>query len=668
MADSEQTEMGLAETPESAAPLAEEAGPLKDMIDANFMQYASYVICARAIPDVADGLKPVQRRILHALKEMDDGRFTKVANVVGHTMQYHPHGDASIGDALVNLVNKRYLIEGQGNFGNLYTGDVAAAPRYIECRLTELARDELFNTKLTRLVPSYDGRRNEPVTLPSKLPLLLMLGAEGIAVGLATRILPHNFIELLQAQIAVLKKEPFLVLPDFIQGGIMDAGGYDDGRGSVRVRARLEEGDSDKLIIRELPFGTTTESLMATIEDAARRKRVPIKSISDFTSESVEIELTLAPDSDPVKTIQKLYAFTACEVSLSSNITVIRDGRPCTMTVSEVVKANTRYLLKVLKRELTHRRGELSDAIHARTLTRIFIEERLYKKIESCRSQEAVYEAVFAGLKPYRKELPREVTKKDVDTLLALQIRRISLFDISKNKKEIETLQGDLEKVERALANITGHAVRTLQGLIRKYEETYPRRTETASFSEVKVKELTATELDIGYDKKTGYLGYQVKGTSLLPCSSFDKLLLVWRDGTYKVMPPPEKVFVDKHLLYCASFDRKRVFTVIYTNLGFTYIKRFSCGGTIMNRDYTCTLPESKVLLFREGTPDVVYLKYKPAKGQRIHQQRFTPSDTPVKGAKARGNQMTSKVIEKLTTRTPSWWDKKDKTPGGVLT
>jgi topoisomerase-4 subunit A len=466
----------------------------------------------------------------------------------------------------------------------------------------------------------------------------------------------------------VLKKEPFQVFPDFIQGGTMDASGYDDGRGSVRVRAKIEPGKEGTLVIRELPFGTTTESLMATIEDAARRKRVPVKAINDFTSEAVEIELTLAPEADSAKTIQKLYAFTACEVSLSSNITVIRDGRPCNMTVGEVIKANTRHLLAVLKRELTHRRGELTDAIHARTLTRIFIEERLYKKIESCRTQEAVYEAVFKGLEPYRKELPRDVTKKDVEGLLALQIRRISLFDINKNKQEIEALQGDLEKVERALANITGYAVRTLQGLIRKYEATYPRRTAMASFAEVKVKELTAAELDISYDKKTGYLGHQVKGTSLLHCSSFDKLLLVWKNGTYKVIPPPDKVFVDKHLLYCAPFDRERVFTLIYTNLGFTYIKRFSCGGTIMNRDYPCTLPDSKVLLFQEGTPEQVYVKYKPAKGQRIHQQQFVPADTPVKGVKARGNQMTSKAIDKLTTRQPSWWNKKDKTPGGVLT
>lgn len=503
--------------------------------------------------------------------------------------------------------------------------------------------------------------------LPAKLPLLLMLGAEGIAVGLATRILPHNFIELLEAEIAVLKKEPFRVLPDFPQGGTMDASDYADGAGSVRVRAKIDAVEVGKLVVRELPFGTTTESLIASIEDAAKRKRVPVRAINDFTAEQVEIELTVDPELDIPKVIQKLYAFTGCEVTLNSNLTVIGEGRPRQMTVSEVVRATVRALLKLLKRELVLRRQELREAILARTLTRIFIEERIYKKIETCKTQEAVTAAVMKGLKPFAKELSRPVTGKDVERLLAIQIRRISLFDMNKNKKDIEVLEGDLDKVERQLGDLTNHAVRTLRGLIKTYGDEYPRRTEIETFATVKVKELTATELAINYDRKTGYFGHKVKGESAVHCSSYDKLVLVWRDGTYKVITPPDRVFVDKGLIYCAPYDRKRVFTVVYTNLGFTYIKRFKLGGTILNKEYACTYPDSKVLLFEEDTPDAVYVKYKPHKGQRIHQQVFKPGDTPVKSAKAKGNQMTSKTIDKISLKKPRWWTKGSKTPKGVL-
>src|SRR6185369_6770433 len=368
-------------------------GDLHVRVDKGFLEYASYVIRDRAIPNLADGLKPVQRRILWALHEKDDGRFIKVANVVGHTMQYHPHGDASIGDALVVLANKRYLIEGQGNFGSIFTGDPAAAARYIECRLTDLARTELFNDEITEFVPSYDGRNKEPVTFPCKLPLTLMLGTEGIAVGLSARILPHNFPELLEAQIAILKKQPFKCLPDFSTGGLMDARDYQDGKGSVKVRARIKTRDESTVVITEIPPTTTTDSLMASIEDATQKGKLKVKAINDFTSEDVEIEIKCPSGVDPEKLIDALYAFTDCEVTIGSRIVVIKDNRPVELTVSEVLRENTGQLVAVLKRELELSEKQLLDELHYRTLERIFIEERIYKAIEKCKTNEAVIAA-----------------------------------------------------------------------------------------------------------------------------------------------------------------------------------------------------------------------------------------------------------------------------------
>ena len=632
-------------------------GPLRDLIDSNFLQYASYVIRDRAIPDLDDGLKPVQRRILWSLWENDDKRFIKVANIVGHTMQYHPHGDASIGDALVTLVNRGYLIEGQGNFGNIHTGDPAAASRYIECRLTELARTQLFNEELTEFIPSYDGRNQEPVTLPAKLPLLLMTGAEGIAVGLSTRILPHNFIELLEAQIAILRKQPFEILPDFLQGADMDASGYENGNGSVRLRARIETGKAGRLVIKEIPYGCSTESLVASIEDAARRKKVPVKSINDYTAERVEVELQLQSGADPVKAIDALYAFTACEATLHGNPVVIHERRPVKMTVDEILRENTRQLLRILKGELTHRENDLLDAWHTRTLTRIFIEERIYKRIEQCKTQAAVTDAVLKGLAPFRKELQRDPSPEDVDMLLALRIRRISLFDIEKNKKEIESILAELKAVRKNLARPTAYAIAEIKALIKQYRGLYPRRTRVTSFKTVEIKELTARELRIGYDRQNGYLGWAVEGDTLLECSSYDKLLLIWKNGRYKTLAPPEKLFVDKTLLYCGKPDREKVFTLVYTSDQLTYMKRFTIGGTILNKDYLCTLPDARVHLLQEGTPETLYVKYRPAKNQRIHRQTFQPGTIPVKGAQARGNHMTSKSIERIATQQPAGWE-----------
>lgn len=659
-------------TPHDHLPVHERHGPLTDLIDFNFLKYASYVICERAIPNVADGLKPVQRRILHALKEKDDGRFIKVANVVGHTMQYHPHGDASIGDALVALTNKRYLIEGQGNFGNVFTGDRAAASRYIECRLTELARNELFNKDLTDFIPSYDGRNQEPVTLPSKLPLLLMLGAEGIAVGLSTSILPHNFIELLEAEIQIIqekKKSPaqINILPDFGTGGIMDVSEYNKGFGKVKVRARLEKQGPNKLLIKELPCIQTTESVISSIEEAVKRKKVQVRSISDFTAEKVEIEITLSQGADQDKTIKALYAFTKCETSVSSRIIVICNKRPVEMNTEQVLRENVRRLLDILRRELALKKHNLLEAFHNKTLIQIFVENRIYKQIEECKTYEAVIKAVLKGLEPFRPKLKRNVTRNDIEMLLGVRIKRISRFDIEKNRKDIEAILKELVEVEKNLKNLKSYVVNYLKSLIKKYKKAYPRRTKIDTFKALDVRKLTSNELSINIDSEKGFLGYSVKGESLLSCSSLDKLLIVKNDGTFVLMPPPATYYIDDNLIWCGIYKRDLIFTAVYTDWGVTYAKRFEIGGVIMNRNYEYIPEKAQLQLCKFGTPESIYVKYKSVKGLRIHQQEFKPEQVLIKGVKAKGKQMTSKIIDRIDTRTGRWWDKKLRSPKGLL-
>ncbi len=655
--DDEPSEIDI-DVHEDHEPMCDGNGPLRAMMDVNFLEYASYVICDRAIPAMEDGLKPVQRRILWSLHETDDGRFTKVANIVGHCMQYHPHGDASIADALVNLTNKRYLIEGQGNFGNLFTGDRAAASRYIECRLTPLARKEIFNDDLTEFVPNYDGRKKEPVTLPSKLPLLLMLGAEGIAVGMSTRVLQHNFPELLEAQIAILQKKPFSVLPDFEQGGLMDVSEYEDGNGRVKLRGRLKPTANGRLVITEIPYGTTTESLVASIEDAVRKKKVPVRSINDFTSEKVEIELILSPGTKPEQAIKALYAFTNCETAVTGRVVVIRKNRPIDSTVSEILRENTAQLKEVLRLELELRKKNLLDALHNKTLVQIFVEKRIYKSIETCKTAETVRDAIFDGFKPFKKKLIREITKEDVEMLLGVRIRRISLFDINKNRKEIEGILAEITQVDKYLAQLTRYVVRYLKALLKAYGKEYVRRTEIATFKNIEVRELTAKELKIQFDAERGYVGHAVNGELLFECSSYDKIIVASKDGCYRVVSPPEKFYIEGEMIYCAKADRERVYTIVYTDTdyGFTYMKRFTTGGFIMDKEYRCAPEGSKVLLFEDTNPEEIYLKYKPSKGQRIHQQLFHPTEVLVKGAKARGNQMTAKKIARISTTQARWW------------
>jgi topoisomerase IV subunit A len=623
--------------------------PLKDMVNDNFLQYASYVIRDRAIPQLEDGLKPVQRRILHALYEKDDGRFNKVANIVGHAMQYHPHGDASIEEALVNLVNKSYLIEGQGNFGNIYTGDPPAASRYIECRLTELARQEIFNPKLTADTPSYDGRNREPLILPSKLPLLLMLGSEGIAVGLSTRILPHNFIELLKAQVAILQEKRFKLVPDFPQGGLMDASEYDRGNGKIKLRAKIEIRDSNKLVIREIPFSTTTESVIASIEEAVRKRRIKIRSLSDFTAAQVEILVTLSPGEDPDKAIAALYHFTQCEVTIHSNIVVIRGERPVQMDVEEVIRFNTDQLLSLLKQELELRRTELQDDLYWKSLIQLFIENRLYKRIEECETYEAVQQAVLKGLQPFRPQLTRDLTMEDVEMLLSLQIKRISKFDLKKNEDEKLKINQELKEVERRLKRLTNYAIEYLQRLIEKYNKQYKRKTQFTTAEEIDVRELTANELAIAYDSERGFLGYQVKAEPAFRCSPLDRLLLVWDTGRYQMIAPPDKLFVDQNLTYFGIFDREKIFTIVYSTPKGTFIKRFAFGGAIMNRDYNCAQDNAKLKLFTDRAVSEIRLKYRHTKGARTAEQIFPAQDFSIRGPKTRGNQVTKRTVTSVT-------------------
>ncbi len=637
---------------------------LHTRVDRGFLEYASYVIRDRAIPNLADGLKPVQRRIMWALHEKDDGRFIKVANVVGHTMQYHPHGDASIGDALVVLANKRYLIEGQGNYGNIFTGDPAAASRYIECRLTELARTEVFNDSITEFIPSYDGRNKEPVTLPCKLPLTLMLGTEGIAVGLSARILPHNFPELLEAQIAILKKQPFKCLPDFNTGGLMDARDYQDGKGSVKVRAKIKTKDESTVVIKEIPPTTTTESLIASIEDAVQKGKLKVKSINDFTSETVEIEIRCHAGVDAEKMIDALYAFTDCEVSISSRIVVIKDNRPVELTVSEILQENTDQLVRILKRELELKEKNLLDELHYRTLERIFIEERIYKKIESCKTNEAVIASVYEGFKPFAKELVREIVNTDVEKLLQVRIRRISLFDINKHREEMEKTKAELAETLKHLKGLTKYVIGHLEALLEKYGKQYPRlTTKSARHEEVDVKAVAFKSFKVAYDRETGYVGYKVNGDEFkMDCTKFDKILLVFRDGTYKVCELPEKLFVGQELFFCGLPDREKVFTCAYTDREASYLKRFTFGGTIMNKAYACIPEKSRILYFAPETPKTLYVRYKPAPHQKISQQTCDPSQVEVKNPKTLGRQLSIKDISSITAEPTRGWDEKETT------
>ena len=625
---------------------------VNNVFNTNFLEYASYVIKDRAIPHIDDGLKPVQRRILHSLFEMDDGKFHKVANVVGNCMKYHPHGDASIYSALVAFANKDLFIDKQGNFGNIFTGDEPSAARYIECRLLPLAKEVFYNPEITEYEDSYDGRNREPVTFPAKIPVLLIQGAEGIAVGMSTRILPHNLIEVVEAVIACLKGESFELFPDFLTGGLADVSEYGDGNGKILVRAKLDTRDPKKIVIRELPFGSTTESLINSIEAAAKKNKIKISTIDDYSTESVEIEIKLARGLYTKDTADALFAFTDCESSIPVNLLVIKDGMPAVVTVTEVIRHHAKMLIKVLTAELKLEQKQLGDKLHARTIEQIFIEERIYKQIEEMTTIEAVIKAVLDGFKPFSKQIKREITTEDVERLLKILIRRISLYDINKVKKEMQEIRKRLKEIKHHLANITDYAISFLEeNIVTKHRDVCPRRTQIVSFDQVDVREAAQRNLKLRYDLKTGYLGYEASGAVFFDVSQYDRILVIRKTGAYSVINVPEKLFVDKGMLYCGFADHetcaKTVFTVVYRNQnGYPYIKRCRLEKFILNKGYSIVPDYCTVLKTTTVEDGSGIINYKPKPRLRVLEQTFRVSDYAIKGVKAQGVRLASKEVK----------------------
>ncbi|MDX9898025.1 MAG: DNA topoisomerase IV subunit A [Spirochaetia bacterium] len=638
---------------------------VKKLFNENFLYYASYVIKDRAIPELEDGLKPVQRRIMHTLFEADDGKYHKVANIVGSCMKYHPHGDASIYSAVVVLANKDLFIDKQGNFGNVLTGDEASAARYIECRASTFSKDVFYNPKITEYNDSYDGRNKEPVIFPAKIPVVVITGAEGIAVGMSTKILPHNPVEVLTAEIACLRGQTFSLFPDFPTSGILDASEYQDGMGRVRVRSTLDTSDPKRIIIRDLPYGVTTESLIESVEAAAKSGRLKIASISDFTTDRVEIEVKLARGVYSQETVDALYAFTQCEQSISCNLLVIKNGQPTLMTVTDVVRHHAKRLLAILKAELDLEIRELLDELHARTLERIFIEERVYKAIESKKTQAAVEKAVIDGLKPFAAEIKREVSAEDVERLLRIPIRRISLYDIEKARAEMERIKTRLKEARHHLAHLTDYGIDFLEGLVKKLKSDWARKTSITSFSRVDAKEVAKRDISVRYDPQTGYLGTSVSGGEYqFDVSPFDKILVIRHSGIYSVVPTPEKLFVDKGMLYCGVADKDMlsdiIFSLVYLDPrnGSAYIKRCRIEGWIMNKDYQMAPEGAQVLFFTAMPKKTFIVSCAPKPRFKIDEERFKVESYPVKGLKAMGVRLsTRKALSAAEEGSPGLFD-----------
>ena len=667
---------GAADAAESA-PAEEEEGEvalrrqstnddIRRMFDRNFLDYASYVIGSRAIPDVDDGLKPVQRRILWALYRIyDNGRKTKTATVVGNAMHFHPHGNASISDALVVLANKGgmidrpeknddgetvtrlvgvpYFIEKEGNFGNIVTGTPAAADRYTECSLTRLAVETMFNNDITELVPNYDGSEEEPAVLPAKVPSLLMLGSDGIAVGMSTMVLPHNFNELIDAEIAELRGEEFRLYPDFQQGGVMDVREYDDGNGRIVLRAKIEIDGRD-LVIREIPASCTTASLIASIEKAAEKNKIRVSSISDFTTDRVEIRVTPTRGYDPEKTLKGLYMYTDCSVSISPKLTVLCEHRPVQMSVTEVLKRNVRKLLGYRRREFEIELERLNESRHAKTLAQLFFENRIYKRIEECPDQESTYKEVFEGLAPFRDQLRRDVTKEDVDRLLSLPVRRIARFDIEKNQREIREIEARIKEVKRRLAHLVDDTIGYLADLKEKYGANFPRRTEIEQIGKIDRKSAALNNIKIGWDRRNGYVGTSIKSDDVVVCNEFDRFLCTTKQGVYRLIPlPPEKLFVGK-LYDFRRYEEGAVFGVIYREKksGKYYGKRSSIGGFILDKEYRWA-PEGCQLELLTPRPDALYTMTETDGKGREKNSEINLMELPLRSPKARGMLLTSK-------------------------
>ncbi len=626
------------------------AHTLQSLIDTNFLEYASYVIKDRAIPLLQDGLKPVHRRILHTLHEVDDGKFHKVANIVGHTMRYHPHGDASIEDALVTLAQKNYFIDQQGNFGNILTGDPASAARYIECRLSDLARETLFNPEVTEYIDSYDGRNRESVYLPAKVPVLLMCGTEGIAVGLSTRVLPHCFGELLEAQISILKGEDFEIYPDFPQGGLLDISQYQRGLGKVMVRARIDVVDNKTLVIREIPFGTTTESLIASIEGAIHKGKLKISSINDFTTEFAEIELKVGHGISAQELLPRLYLYSDCQVTHHLHPIVIRDQRPAELDVHTMLELNTQQLLDTLEKELRCTLRKLRRKHRDIVLLSRFIEEKVYQALETVEQSSQLKVVIKDQLKPFITDLDSPLSDDDIDKLLALPIRRISRYDAAKTRQELIQLEKEIARTEKDLSQPSKYAIRYLEALLKKYGERFPRRTHIEEFDRIDVRKVAIQDIKVGYDSKANYLGAAVKSDKVLMCSSYDKLLVFFKHGTYKVIDIPEKLFLKQKVL---DFDRQspiKTVSLIYLEkaTGVSYMKRFQVTQFILDKEYPFLIEDSQLLYFSTDSDPIVRLElgYKPR--ARSHELYIDFKEQRVKGVSSRGNRVTERPILKV--------------------
>ena len=627
-----------------------------------FLDYASYVILERAVPAVEDGLKPVQRRILHAMKEMDDGRFNKVANIIGQSMQYHPHGDASIGDALVNLGQKDLLIETQGNWGDIRTGDEAAAARYIEARLSKFALEVAFNAKTTEWALSYDGRKNEPVTLPMKFPLLLAQGAEGIAVGLATKILPHNFCELIDAAIKYLRGKKFDLLPDFQTAGMTDASNYNDGRrgGKVRVRVHIEEADKKTLLIRDVPYGVTTTQLIDSIIKANDQGKIKIKKVTDNTAAEVEVQVDLAPGISPDITIDALYAFTDCEVSISPNACVIVDEKPRFLGVRELLTLSVDATRELLKRELEIRLAELQEKWHYTSLEKIFFEEKIYKELEKKHETwEKVLEAIGKAFAPFRKQLRRDITREDIVKLTEKPVRRIYRLDIEELNEQIRGLEKEIKQVKHDLANLVDFAVAYYEGLLSKYGKGRERKTEIKLFESIQAKQVAIANTKLYVNRADGFIGTGLKKDEFVAdCSSLDDIIAFTRWGKMKVVKVADKAFIGKDIIYVAVFqknDERTTYNMIYSDgkSGIIYAKRFNVTGVTREKEYTLTKEEekNKVNYFSanpNGEAEVVRVVLSPNCTARTREFDFYFEELEIKGRNSTGNQVTKYPIKSV--------------------
>ena len=629
---------------------------LTGMYQNRFLDYASYVILERAVPHIIDGLKPVQRRILHSMRRLDDGRYNKVANIVGHTMQFHPHGDASIGDALVQLGQKDLLIDCQGNWGNILTGDGAAAPRYIEARLSKFALEVVFNPKTTEWKLSYDGRNKEPIALPVKFPLLLAQGVEGIAVGLSSKILPHNFNELCDAAISYLHEEDFKLYPDFQTGGSIDVSKYNDGErgGSVKIRARIDKVDNKTLAIKEIPYGKTTSTVIDSILKAVDKGKIKVRKVDDNTSANVEILVHLAPGTSSDKTIDALYAFTDCEISISPNCCVIDDNKPHFLKVSDVLKKSVDNTLALLRQELEIHKGELQESLHFASLEKIFIEERIYKdkEFEQSKDMDAACEHIDNRLTPFYPQFIREVTKEDILRLMEIKMGRILKFNTDKAEEIIAKMKSDIAEIDAHLANIVGYTIDWYQMLKDKYGKNFPRRTELRNFDTIEATKVVEANEKLYINREEGFIGTALKKDEFVACcSDLDDVIIFYRDGRYMITPVADKKFVGKNVLYVNVFkknDKRTIYNVAYRDgkEGTTYIKRFAVTSIVRDREYDVTqgTPESRITYFSanpNGEAEIIKITLKPNPRVRriIFERDF--SEVGIKSRQAQGVILT---------------------------